>query len=195
MKEKCGIPFLYVLDNGGGLAKLAHSARRARPGNATECVTMKRIGLALVLVALAGLPGCDAPRTSGQAQAAGSARPAAPIELVAQRRPPIPDLPVPIGFELAQKESRSIATGGTRWVVHYYTGRADKWAVGRFYRREMPIHGWVQETERMIQGKLYLDFRKDRERSVIQVTDGRWSGTEIRMETFPVGTVEVPLDR
>ena len=86
----------------------------------------------------------------------------APTELVAQSRPLIPDLPIPLGFEMAQNKSWSRAREGTRWVIHYYEGRADKWAVGRFFKRQMPANGWTQDSDRMKQGDIMLDFSKRR---------------------------------
>ncbi len=90
---------------------------------------------------------------------------------MAQARPPIPDLPVPIGFDMDETASRSFAAGGTRFVDHAYTGRADKYAVSRFYKRRMPVCRWVLVTDMFVQGKIILEFTKEHERCHISIGD------------------------
>jgi hypothetical protein len=149
----------------------------------------------VLLLAAAGLVGCN----SGSTIDTGAGAPrevSAPSELVAQSRPPVPDLPVPLGFTLDQDNSRSFAGAGSRWVIHQYHGRANKWAIGRFYRRQMPINRWTLETDRMIQGTIFLDFSKGNERAVLMIRDRTWPWSEeIRVEVYSVGKVESPMDR
>lgn len=158
-------------------------------------MTTKRLVAVLSCASLAALCGCNGNNTIDTG--AGAPREVeAPSELVAQSRPAIPDIPVPLGFEMYQDNSRSFAAAGLRWVIHSYKGRADKWAVGRFYKRQMPINRWTLETDRMIQGTIYLDFSKGTERCVVTIRDPGWPHrTEIRVEVYPVGRVEVPVDQ
>ena len=115
-------------------------------------------------------------------------------ELVAQSRPPIPDLPLPIGFDLDQGRSRNFAAAGLRWVDHLYKGGGDKFAVARFYRRQMPINRWVLVTEMFTQGSMTLDFEKQTERCHIVVSDGNlMTPTIIKVQLWTSGRVQTPI--
>lgn len=150
---------------------------------------------ATLLTAFAALAGCTNSATIDTGTS-GPQEVAAPGELVAQPRSPVPDLPVPIGFSLDDKNSRSFAGADIRWVVHRYTGRHDKWATGRFYKRQMPLHGWQLDNDRMIQGTVYLDFSKPGQRCVIKVADGSWfTRTVVWIEVYSLGPVNQPIDR
>jgi len=92
--------------------------------------------------------------------------------LVAQARPPIPDVPVPVGFRLDQRKSRNFAAAGTRYVDHRYRGGDDKYAVARFYKSHMPISRWALVTDMFVQGNILLDFEKETERCRITIDDG-----------------------
>lgn len=119
-----------------------------------------------------------------------------PNELVAKARPPVPDVPVPLGFDLDEDESRSLASAGIRWVDHRYTGNPDKWAVGRFYKRQMPLNGWVLDSDQMSQGLITLSFSKGVERCDVRISDGGlFTGTVIRISVRSVGEINAPLDR
>src|SRR3990172_3595374 len=94
---------------------------------------------ALGLIVLSGCQGQEK-------VAAGSEQPVKPEPppgLVAQAYPPIPDLPVPLGFHMDEQRSRNTAAGGIRVVQHLYKGRADKFELQRFYRQQMRIAGWT----------------------------------------------------
>jgi len=92
-------------------------------------------------------------------------------ELAAVARPPIPDLPVPEGFRLDAK-SRTIAQVGVRLAEHHYRGFADKFALSRFYKRQMPISRWRLITEALVDNKITLEFEKERERCWITIIQG-----------------------
>ena len=118
---------------------------------------------------------------------------AAPVELVAMARPPIPDLPVPIGFDLDQDRSRNLAAAGVRWVDHLYKGKADKFSVARFYRKEMPLSRWTLVTEMFAKGDLKLAFERQSDRCHITVGDGSlFHPTYIRVELWTAGRVPEP---
>ncbi len=115
------------------------------------------------------------------------------LELVAQTRPPILDLPVPIGFSLDERRSRNFAGAVARYVDHLYKGRADKFAVGRFYKRNMPISRWVLVTEIGIQGDITLDFEKRTERCRIIVSKGDWLNTvHVKAQLWTTGRIIGP---
>ncbi len=94
------------------------------------------------------------------------------IELRAQARPPIPDLPVPIGYRLDEGKSRTFEAGGARYIDHVYRGGADKFTVARFFKKQMQISRWTLMTSMFVQGDIRLDFQKGAERCSITITDG-----------------------
>jgi hypothetical protein len=137
--------------------------------------------------------GCD---VSQQSRAAGSNRPEPVPELVGQARPPVADLPVPLGFKLDQGRSRSFATGGVRWVDHVYKGSADKFAVARFYKRNMPISKWELMTDMFVQGKIILTFEKPGEASRVEIRDGDlFHSTYIETALWTKGQMAAPPAR
>ena len=155
---------------------------------------MKRHGMsAAVLVALCMVvAGC-----SGSGQSVGPSGPPGTVgpmpELMGQARPPIPDLPVPMDFDLDEDKSRNFAAAGARYVDHVYKGRADKFAVARFYKRQMPISRWTLVTDMFIQGDIMLDFEKDTERCRIMVTDGSLlHRTRIKVAMWTSGRIRTP---
>lgn len=153
-----------------------------------------RILLASLFVApVLLLAGCN--RNSDPGGTAGGAHREVsfPPELIAKARPPVPDLPVPIGFDIDEGGSRDFAAAGLRWVDHVYKGKADKFAVRRFYKRHMPIARWVLVTLRTVQGEITLDFEKETERCVITITKGSLlHPTYIEMALWTSGRIETP---
>jgi len=152
---------------------------------------MWRHGCTMLMLALsAAMAGCDSSSNAGGVSAGGSKVVGPVPELVAMRRPPISDLPVPIGFDLEENKSRNFAAAGARYIDHVYTGRADKFAVGRFYKRQMPISRWTLVTDMFVQGDIMLDFEKDNERCRISVSTGGFLGsTRIKMVVWTSGRI------
>jgi hypothetical protein len=83
--------------------------------------------------------------------------------LVAQVRPPVADLPVPVGFEILEAESRNYESAGARFVDHTYQGKADKFAVERFVREQLPGKGWTLRGSQMVRGTFFLKYDKGSE--------------------------------
>lgn len=81
--------------------------------------------------------------------------------LVPQSRPPIEDLPVPIGYELDTADSRSYEANRSRLVDHVYRGPASKEDVEHFYRRLMPLNGWRFRGMQKRGEEVMLRFDKD----------------------------------
>ena len=101
----------------------------------------------------------------------GAPRQIAPMaDLVARARPPIPDLPVPIGFKLDESESLDYALAGARFVNHKYKGKPDKFTVKRFYERQMPINRWTLTTAMFAGGEIMMDFEKETERCRVSIS-------------------------
>ncbi|MFW6145833.1 MAG: hypothetical protein ACOC7R_00700 [Planctomycetota bacterium] len=145
--------------------------------------------LATLVTALGavGPGGCNSHGQRIDTGGSGSERRVAP-ELLPGSKGPLPDVPVPQRFELDTKRSRAVATSGIRVVDHHYVGSADKWAVGRFYKRYMPDHDWTTMSDQMLGGDVFLQFQRGRERCTIKITDHGWRGTDISVLIVP----EVP---
>ena len=114
-------------------------------------------------------------------------------DLVAKSRPVISDMPIPIGYSLDEGRSRTFETGVARYVDHVYKGGSDKFAVARFYKRQMPINRWALVTDMFVQGDVMLDFEKETERCRIIITDGNlFHKTNIKVHLWTTGRIEAP---
>ncbi|MFP4106913.1 MAG: hypothetical protein ACLFVU_12590 [Phycisphaerae bacterium] len=112
-------------------------------------------------------------------------------ELSRQARPPVSDVPVPRGFSLDESRSRSFASGGLRYLDHRYTGGEDKFAVARFFKKQMPVFRWARVTDMFVQGDIILDFEKDSERCRVVISDGGWTtSTVVKMQLWTSGRIE-----
>jgi hypothetical protein len=145
-----------------------------------------KLGLALILAAAAGMAvGCGGSSTSS---AAGSSDPALAdaTELAAQARPPIPDVPMPVDFRYIDDRSYSWDAPGVRTIVHVYHGSKDKFAVARFFRKQMPLAGWARVSESEGWNVKTMDFTKGGESCRITLQDGPiFVKTEVRVQVFP----------
>jgi hypothetical protein len=139
------------------------------------------------------LAGCNGGPQQVDATGGAYKEVASSTELIAQARPPIPDLPVPIGFHLDENRSRNLSAAGFRWVDHVYKGGADKFSVARFYRRQMPINRWVLMTDQFMQGDIILEFDKGTQRCRVIASDGSWlHRCRVKVQLFPKGRVQGP---
>ena len=106
-------------------------------------------------------------------------------ELAARPKPPILDLPVPLGFDLDEGASRSADSGVARFVDHVYKGRADKFAIARFYKKSLPPNEWMLIMETFSVGELKLEFERPGERLFVFITNGGWlSSTRIKLQLW-----------
>jgi len=140
-----------------------------------------------------GLIGCD--NGNGKSQAADQAYGQGPLppELRPQDRPPIPDVPVPVGFKEDEGRNRTLHTGVGRFVDHLYKGRKDKHAVVRFYKEQMPVSRWTYVTYMQTRGEHTLEFEKGAERCRIVVRKGDWLyPTYIDVRVWTVGRIDTP---
>ena len=144
----------------------------------------------LILLAVAGCNG----NTQTIDASTGAPRQVQPVlDLVAMSRPPVPDLPVPIGFSLDEGKSRDYAFAGARFVDHVYQGGSPKLAVKRFYERQMPINRWTLTTSMFVRGEVMLDFEKETERCRVMVSDGSgFNATAIKVQLYTSGRLQTP---
>ena len=150
----------------------------------------ERILTALTVALLLVAAGCQQNNTVDASNGAPREVQSVP-ELVAQSRPPIPDLPVPIGFKLKESKSRDFAAAGARYVDHVYRGGGDRFAVARFYKRQMPIARWTLVTSLFVQGDLMLDFEKETERCRVVISKGGlFHRTEVKVQLWTSGQIQ-----
>ncbi len=81
------------------------------------------------------------------------------------------DIPLPVGFVLADQSSEDWSSGSIRYLRHRYIGRADKYAVRRFYRKQMPLVRWTAVSNGHIQGRCTLCFQRGQESCTITIED------------------------
>jgi hypothetical protein len=130
--------------------------------------------LVIAVAAAATAGGCE-PQQQTVDNSSGAPRmvePAGGPDLIAQSRPPISDLPMPVGYSLDEGKSRSFMAAGARYVDHIYRGRADKYQLVRFFKRQMPAGRWVLVEDVFVQGDWFLDFEKEGERCRITIEEG-----------------------
>ena len=139
-------------------------------------------GMAAVVAAVL-LCGCGNSNTQVIDASSGAPRAVAPTQdLVGTARPPIPDLPIPIGFSLDEGRSRNYTIGSGRIVDHVYRGKGDKVAVKQFYERQMGIQRWSLVSAMFVTGDIALDFEKDNERCHIVIKDaGSWLSSKVEV--------------
>lgn len=134
-----------------------------------------RLLTTVTLLVAASLPivcGCGDKSQSVESASAGGENSPLMLELVPDARPPIPDLPVPIGFKMDEGESLDYALHGARFVNHKYKGGSEKLAVKRFYERYMPVNRWTLTTAMFVSGDIMMDFEKETERCRVTITGG-----------------------
>ncbi len=119
-----------------------------------------RLRLALV-ASLLSLPGGCAEPGSRHREAV----------LVASPQPYERDIPLPRGFRLVEKSSEDWSSGPLRYLRHRYRGRADKVAVFRFYREQMPLVRWTQISEGNVHGRYSLRFERKTEACRVTIED------------------------
>jgi len=153
---------------------------------------MRLAQIAVLIIAVATFSaGCSNSTRSVGANGTPGAVPAVP-DLVARGRPPIPDLPVPIGFKLDENKSVDYAVAGARFVNHKYKGNAEKLEVKRFYERQMPISRWTLTTAMFASGDVVLDFEKDVERCRVTITKGSlFHNIYVHMRLWTSGPIQV----
>ena len=92
--------------------------------------------------------------------------------LQASPRPYETDIPLPVGFRLADQSSEDWVGGSVRYLRHRYVGRALRTAVRRFYREQMPLVRWIAESDGIVQGTATLRFHRGSEVCTVIVSSG-----------------------
>lgn len=125
------------------------------------------------------LGGCAAPRA---VSADGS--------LEVSARPYDADIPLPVGFRIVDRSNEEWASGPIRYLRHQYLGGGDRFAVRRFYRRQMPLIRWIAVEDNQIDGRIAMRFRRGGESCRVIIESRRsWLSQRVRIEVTigPVG--------
>lgn len=96
---------------------------------------------------------------------------------VASREPYEQDIPLPVGFVLADHSSEDWSGGSIRYLRHRYLGVADKFAVRRFYREQMPLVRWKGVGDSHVRGRIVMRFERGRESGTVTIEDDGRGGT------------------
>jgi hypothetical protein len=109
--------------------------------------------------------------------------------LIPAPRPPVPDLPVAIGFKMNESISRNYESAGARFIDHTYEGQADKFDVERFYRQQMPLKGWTMRGSQMVRGDFLMRFEKGSELCEVGISSEKTFRGERTTVNFNVQTL------
>lgn len=94
------------------------------------------------------------------------------VRLVPKSRPYERDIPLPTRFMMVERAMEDHSTGQSRiYLRHVYSGRADKFAVRRFYREQMPLLRWAKVSDSALKGDFEMRFAKGNEVCVIRIVD------------------------
>ena len=156
---------------------------------ARRCAVLFGVCLAATAVFLGA--GCE--QDTGVQVGAAEKKSEPADQMWAQKRPPIADLPIPVGFKLNEGQSRSFAAAGARYVDHLYKGKGDKFAVARFYKSQMPRNRWVLVTDMFIQGEVVLDFEKETERCRVVLSGGGGLLDRVRLHIVLWTSGRIPI--
>ena len=136
----------------------------------TEVAAEARGAVALAVCVVAG--GCSGNHQSMVPQAAAY----------------VPDVPIPSGYRMVDKESLDVMAGANRVVQHVYRGRGRALDVRNFYEAQMPTAGWIRRVVQNNNGHYNLQFEKQGELCSIDVMPSRagfFGGTIIRIAIVP----------
>ncbi|MCE5325008.1 MAG: hypothetical protein LLG01_01190 [Planctomycetaceae bacterium] len=116
-------------------------------------------------------------------------------DLIPLATSPIPDVPVPMGFKIKEKQTLEFGAGSARYLEHVYKGRADKWELNRFFRQQMQANRWQFVNYLVTDGEFTLEFEKDTERCRVMIADGSWYNvihpTSITVRLWSTGPIEI----
>ncbi len=131
----------------------------------------KSLHLLFTLAMLSCLYGCQAPSS----QIAAEEEAIRPSEkLVVDPDGRLADVPVPLGASFKAGSSSSHETGTLRRVGHTYGIWAKKSLVRRFYKDNMPMHGW--KLTNIINGPntYSMNYKKGRESCRVNIGPKNW---------------------
>ena len=130
--------------------------------------------LAFTLVVLTCFCGCQS-KTPTAAEIAREEEQIEPREkLVVDPDARVADVPVPLGAHFKPDSSSSYETGSRRRIAHNYGIWAKSLLVRKFYRDNMPMHGWRLTNTITSQGTYYMSYRKGPESCRVGIGPTNW---------------------
>jgi len=104
--------------------------------------------------------------------------------LVGSQLSPIPDVPMPVGFEPVVSRCRSSVIGESRRIDHTYQGRSSLQAVANLYRRDLRLEDWELVEDSVTGDDLLLRYVKDHEQLNLTITrTGRLTSIQVRIRS------------
>lgn len=107
--------------------------------------------------------------------------------LLAEPNSPIADAPVPVGYKIMESKSTSKVdpVARIRIVDHSYSGGYSELQLTRFYRDQMPAHGWTFISQEQTRRDITLKFTKNTEDALVTVWHGNFDN-HIRIKIDPL---------
>lgn len=114
---------------------------------------------------------------------------------------PVPYLtgvPVPAGFQIAERLTDAYESGGVRFARQEYTGNAEPAAIREFYREQMPLFGWREISSHDIKGRLSMRFENNHEECNLTIEPTGWfnrTTIQVVVKPFKRSASEPPAKR
>jgi len=133
-----------------------------------------------LLLALAGLAGCQADGRGGGAAVS------------AVRDPVVADMPRPSGFQLVEGDCVFWQAGRYRAGKLVYSGSTNATTIKRFYEEQMPTAGFDKRELTLYGGTYLVRFESETEVCNVRIREATMGPTRVEMEIIPLpqGTTE-----
>jgi hypothetical protein len=122
----------------------------------------------------------------------------APTRLTARSGSYLAGVPVPKGFDIAERVTDSYEGAGMRFARQQYVGSADPYAVREFYKEHMPNSGWQYVSCHDIKGSTSIRFESGTEECAIIIEPGGFfnrTRIQVIVKPFKRGVSEPPPRR
>jgi hypothetical protein len=107
-------------------------------------------------------------------------------------------VPVPSGFQIAERLTDAYESGGVRFARQEYAGHAEPAAIREFYKEQMPLVGWREISSHDIKGRLSMRFENNHEECNLTIEPTGWfnrSTIQVVVKPFKRSASEPPAKR
>lgn len=107
-------------------------------------------------------------------------------------------VPVPKGFDIAERMTDSYEAAGMRFARQEYVGFADAYAIREFYKEHMPMSGWNYITSQEVKGQSSMRFESSDEECTVTIKPTRFlnrTRIQVILKPFKRSEVEPPSRR
>jgi hypothetical protein len=118
--------------------------------------------------------------------------------LNARSVPYLSGVPVPSGFQIAERLTDAYESSGVRFARQEYAGNAEPAAIREFYREQMPLLGWREISSHDIKGRLSMRFENNHEECNLTIEPAGWfsrSSIQVVVKPFKRSASEPPAKR